>query len=492
MAETKQLPWVIHAENLVVTDGKLTWDGSEKQGELFTKDIFLLVKPKQGGRRATLCLLKEDPDSADTPYQLSLVTTNQDKLPDAISAHHAPVTELPDYLQSGPDIRIDIIVSTNSGTGKALIFWKSVLQPLLRFLCDEFGVSSSVLTTEENVLVTQSAESVSDFARSLVPSAGGKTGKTEERRTVILLSGDGGIVDLLNGVERVEESTGSSLLPIIALLPLGTGNALFHSTHKQAYSHSHMSGLSPLGWSLRTLFQGEAYPLPAFEATFPTGSHIVAPGTEPDFPDSPLNRPVTSLRGAIVASYGFHASLIYQSDTPAYRKHGAKRFGMVAQELLGESYAYSARVQLSRPGSSSSSSSAPEVVAREHHAYVLTTLVSNLEQAFTISPASRPLDGKLRTIHFGPLGGERTMEAMKAAYDGGKHVDLKWDDGQRIHYDEVEEIRIEALDEDKRWRKVCIDGTIVGLPKGGQVTVRSILPHSPLRLLISREGLRDI
>lgn len=482
MAETNQLPQVINAENLAVADGKLTWAGSEQQAELHVKDIFLLAKSKQDERRAVICLFKEDSDNSQAPFQLSLVVADQDKLPNEITDRHPLVTKLPDYLQSDDGQRIDIIVSTNSGTGKALVFWTSVLQPLLRFLCNELGATASSLTTEENVLVTHSAESVSQFARSLVPS----DGKVTQRRTVILLSGDGGIVDLLNGVESFEDTPGSSSLPIIALLPLGTGNALFHSTHKQAYSYEHMLGLSPLGWGLRTLFQGDAYPLPAFEATFPPGSHIVAPGTEPDFPDSPLNRPVSSLKGAIVASYGFHASLVYESDTPAYRAHGAKRFGMVAQELLGESHAYTADVQLSRP-----ESSAPELVPRDTHAYVLTTLVSNLEQAFTISPASRPLDGKLRTVHFGPLGGERTMEAMKAAYDGGKHVDLKWDDGQRIHYDEVEEIRIEALDEDKRWRKVCVDGTIVGIPKGGQVAVRSMVPHSPLRLLISREGLRD-
>ncbi len=39
---------------------------------------------------------------------------------------------------------------------------------------------------------------------------------------------------------------------------------------------------------------------------------------------------IDHLLGAIVASYGFHASLVWESDTPEYRKHGAKRFGMAA------------------------------------------------------------------------------------------------------------------------------------------------------------------
>ncbi len=84
---------------------------------------------------------------------------------------------------------------------------------------------------------------------------------------------------------------------------------------------------SSLVLGLRTLFRGTAAPLPTFRATFSPGSRLVSY----DSPSDPAA--VDHLLGAIVASYGFHAQLVWESDTPEYRRHGDKRFGMVAQEL---------------------------------------------------------------------------------------------------------------------------------------------------------------
>jgi diacylglycerol kinase family enzyme len=246
---------------------------------------------------------------------------------------------------------------------------------------------------------------------------------------------------------------------------------------------------------LRTLFQGSPASLPVFRASFSPGAHIVAPGAADDDDGGPLSaetahQPVSHLDGAIVASYGFHASVVYESDTTAYRVHGDKRFGMVAQELLRESHPYTAHVEIRRPSSPSSSGPAQlEALPRKEHAYVLTTLVSNLERAFTISPASKPLDGQLRTVHFGNIGGARAMEAMMKAYDGGKHVDVRWDDGERIYYEDVDEIRITVEDGESRWRKFCVDGTTVGVPRGGQMTVKR-LEQSPLQILVNPSILK--
>lgn len=110
------------------------------------------------------------------------------------------------------------------------------------------------------------------------------------------------------------------------------------------------------------------------------------------------------LYGAVVASYGFHATLVADSDTPEYRKHGDKRFGMVANELLnpdeGKSppHAYKADVKIA------SGNGALELVGNGEHGYVLASLVSNLERIFIVSPESnKKLNGQLRLVHFGPL-----------------------------------------------------------------------------------------
>lgn len=473
MTQGKSAPHIIETPNLQLVDGKFAFPGDDQHEPLSLDDVFLLLASAKSPDTWTISILKEDLSNDDNPWKLFFLRVHQDQLPSEVRSQLSPpLDRLPSHLLPGEGSQVDVIVSTKSGTGKALVFWQTVLQPLLRLVYEELDASSAFATLQEqHVLVTESADSVWDFGKTLGQ-------QPEKKRTVILLSGDGGVVDLLNAV-------GDTVLPsapTIALLPLGTGNALFHSMHKPAYKQRQV--LPPLAWGLHTLLQGTDPFLPAFEATFPAGSNIIPPGL-----DAPPDRPVSRLRGVVVASYGFHASIVYESDTPAHRVHGAKRFGMVAQELLVESHAYDARVSLLHAaGAGAGDGDDPVPLPRDKHAYVLTTLVSNLEQPFTISPASKPLDGKLWTVHFGPLGPERTMEAMKAAYDGGRHVSLSWEDGERIGYDEVEEIDIEIRDEDERWRKVCIDGTIVGVPKGGTVRVKRI-PQSAFRILISQEAL---
>ena len=354
---------------------------------------------------------------------------------------------------------VHVVVSVRSGLRLAGQFYYTAVRPLLKAV----GLGGS----EEDgdgyrITVTNSPNTIREFAREL--GAGEKT--------VVLLSGDGGVVDLLNGLDQADA------LPTIALLPLGTGNALFHSLHKPHYARPGPAP-SPLVLGLRTLFRGTAAPLPTFRASFSPGARLVsapaetgdgsAPATAAtnDTGDGSRHVPVDHLLGAIVASYGFHASLVWESDTPAYRKHGDKRFGMAAAELLKTAHAYDATVEVRRSGGSDEF-----VRLTNHHGggtfnYVLATLVSNLEKTFAISPASKPLDGRLRLVHFGDVGGEKTMEIMMAAYRDGEHVRMG-----EVGYEEVEEVRVTIGEEDARWRKLCVDGSIVEVERGGWMRVR--------------------
>jgi len=99
------------------------------------------------------------------------------------------------------------------------------------------------------------------------------------------------------------------------------------------------------------------------------------------------------------------------------------------------------------------------------------SLVSNLEKAFTISPASKPLDAQLRVVHFGPLGGEDTMEIMNAAYENGKHVEMK-----EMGYESVDGVMIAFREtgESWKWRRCCVDGLIVGIEEGGFMDVEIV------------------
>jgi hypothetical protein len=187
---------------------------------------------------------------------------------------------------------------------------------------------------------------------------------------------------------------------------------------------------------------------------------------------------------------------------------------MVANELLsGTPHAYKARVTLrkapsraekhqeageseeqsepSKPVAQGQKSTEEEVLPSLEHGYILLTLVSNLEKTFCISPASRPLDGTLRIVQFGPERAETVGAIMGAAYQGGKHVDMT-DGGpggggrKLVTYEEVEGARIEFLEQDGdavgggegdmegRWRRVCVDGLIVRVEEGGWMEVAKV------------------
>ncbi|KAI1265635.1 ATP-NAD kinase-like domain-containing protein [Xylariaceae sp. FL1019] len=450
--------------------------------------------PNDQGTSSSYDILSLDESADSGKSALKLRRRRYDGLiPQSLTDDFLISDALPEYLQPSGQREMSVVVSTASGTELALKFHDDVVEPLLNM----FGLTATAADGEAGkhannatyrLVITKDAESVKELARDI-------SGKDGVEHTVVLLSGDGGIIDMLNSQAPANGSTrdqGSSRaskegknLPLIAILPLGTGNALFNSIHKTA------PAASVLVQGLRTLLRGKATPLPSFQVSFPEGSTIITYLADDstsvqngisraeETPASNLQKQtkdVSSLYGVVVASYGFHSQLVWESDTPEYRKHGAARFQMVAQELLKESHAYHASVEviLSSPEGSTLKPN------RDRHAYILTTLVSNLEKTFCISPASQPLDGQLRLVHFGPVDGDKTMQIMMAAYDGGKHVD-----DEAVGYDAIEEIRITTHEQESRWRKVCVDGTIVEIPCGGTVVVRRE-KRSHLSVLVDR------
>ncbi|KAK5169692.1 uncharacterized protein LTR77_005670 [Saxophila tyrrhenica] len=337
-----------------------------------------------------------------------------------------------------------VVVSTGSGTGTASTVWQNLVQPLLARL--------SVRENEHYHLnFTTSGGSVAEFARMvLLPKA-----NQGVALAVLLLSGDGGIVDIVNSLLS-EDRSAAYENPTMSLLPLGTGNALAHS--------SGITGDATLG--LRAMLQGTPKALPLFRATFSPGTKLlVNEGQQEQHLHSIVGgNPVA--HGAVVCSWGHHASLVADSDTTDYRKFGSKRFQMAAKEALfpadgSPPHAYKGRVSVRRPGQAGW-----EDIPPSKHGYVLATFASQLEAGFTISPQSKPLDGKLRLIHFGDLGGQEAMDVMTKAFQGGKHVE---DD--RVRYEVIDRLSIEFQEEDARWRRVCIDGKIIRVEKGGWVEV---------------------
>ena len=354
--------------------------------------------------------------------------------------------ELPRHLDS-PNANIHVVLSTCSGTGKAKKVFQDVLQPFLSYL----GL------TGYEVHETQSAQTITELTRSkFLPCA-----QLGVHQTIILLSGDGGLVDIVDSFYSSAEEILAP--PCIALIPTGTGNAMANSI-----------GLLRPEMKLVILLQGKPTPMPVFAASFsPKAQYVTNEGRD----RAPIcNKPVAEnqdqrIYGAVVASWGIHAALVADSDTAEYRGFGADRFKLAAKELLSPSdgsptHRYRGMLSLTKPEGVTKQQQHMGSMQHDEHMYVLATLVSRLERGFTISPDSSPLDGCLRIVHFGPMPPEEAMRLMSKAYQGGLHVD-----DEAVTYTEIEGFRIDFRENDERWRRVCIDGKIVAVEQGGWMEV---------------------
>ncbi|RMD40512.1 hypothetical protein DV735_g4583, partial [Chaetothyriales sp. CBS 134920] len=306
---------------------------------------------------------------------------------------------LPSHLS--PSRSIHVIISTKSGTEGAQQYYDDTLKPIL----DAHNVKRSVHTTT-------STQSIIELTREVfAPHA-----SRGSEQTILLLSGDGGLVDIVDTLhshvlprEQTDAAGDASVFvkPTIVLFPLGTANAW-------AWSAGVASD------PIKTLLEGKPAPLPSFEARFSPGAKLVTDeGRARE--ELPLNREghAAVIHGAVVASWALHASLVALSDTAEYRKHGIQRFKMVAEEK------------------------------------------------FRISPATKPLEGVIRLVAIRPDGPAEVVRLLGLAYQGGKHVEEP-----NVVYETVEGVRVELEEDEEVWRQVCIDGKIIAVPKGGWVEVR--------------------
>lgn len=346
----------------------------------------------------------------------------------------------------GEQREIHVILSTGSGHQLASAFFSEVLSPIL------IAFYGSEAVSETRIHTTQSATSILELTNEFVfPTA--NTGKPLR---IILASGDGGIVDLVNGL--LAKAVGLEYVaPQVVLLPLGTANALYHSINVGKNHH----------WGLDALSSTSSKPLPVFTASFSPGTRLLVDEArkEQELPKDEHGTAV--LYGAVVGSWGMHASLVADSDSAEYRKFGIDRFKMAAKEALypadgSPPHFYTAKVSVLKGNEWSK-------IPEEEHMYVLATLVSNLEQPFCISPQTKPLDGSLHLVHFGPTSGNEAMRIMGLAYQGGKHAD-----DPAVRYEAIDGLRIEFLgkEDDERWRRICVDGKIVRVESHGWVEIR--------------------
>lgn len=348
------------------------------------------------------------------------------------------LVDIPSHLQRKEPVQV--VVSTRSGTGTAKAVFQDTVEPFLQYLGLDYRVYE-----------TQSAQTILELSRShfLKDACAGIP------QTILLLSGDGGLVDLVDVFYKSTKTL--QVAPDIGIIPCGTGNAMASSIGLRS---GPVSGL-------RALLRGQPSPVPTFAASFSPGARLVLDEGRQRAPiDSHSESPYQTIYGAVVASWGLHAALVADSDTAEYRKFGPERFKMAAKELLHPSDATSPhrfQGQITLTSSDVQTGKQSQRILREsEHMYVLATLVPRLERDFLISPDTEPLGGQMRFLRFGPLSGDEAMRLMILAYQGGKHVH-----DELVTYEEVESLRIDFYEDLERWRRVCIDGKIVAVDKGG-------------------------
>ena len=432
--------------------GLLTIQSATSKRTIRDEDIVSLVEENPPGTHQILVVLnsKESISAASKP-KVKIESLQVTDLPQSFVKIHSgtrlpPHFLIPRYHDETPNVHI--VISTNSGIGEARQFYDDVLKKALDFL--DFDSSSYSLHT------TESEKSILNLSR-IIFLARANEGVAQ---TILLLSGDGGVVDIVNVLLSSQRSH-RYVKPVIGLLVLGTGNALANSTGLNRGSTK----------GLRTVLKGKPHSLPTFAATFSPGSEFLVDEGRSTEPLPSLEREHGVVHGAVVCSWALHASLVANSDTTEYRKYGRDRFQMAAQELLvpsdgSASHPYQGKITLFRKDQEGHEDSV--MLNRHEHMYILASLVSNLEETFTISPRSKPLDGQLRLVHFGGMASTDVMRLMGLAAQGGLHIE---DDS--VSYDDIDGMRIDFEEKDDRWRKICIDGKIVQVNEGGWVEVRT-------------------
>ncbi|KAL8707194.1 MAG: hypothetical protein Q9220_007727, partial [cf. Caloplaca sp. 1 TL-2023] len=381
----------------------LQWDGGEDH--IHDKEVIGVIHEAQEKRKnevqpqLILRVVTSQSSPELTKLRFAFEPLPVTNLPQNYLDKHL-ITRTPEHLFVPPnpngDPNLHIIISTRSGVGEAQQYHDSVLSEALSAI----DLPSSTYTLH----TTSSASSITEITTSLIlPRA-----LAGIAQTIILLSGDGGVIDIVNALLSSSSPTtnqqGSAYKkPTLCLLAMGTGNALANSS---ALNTDTTRGLT-------RIFRGSPHPLPTFTARFSPGAQfLVDEGrrTEP-LPSSGI------IHGVVVASWALHASLVADSDTTIYRRYGAQRFQMAAKQLMAPEdgsapHNYAGRITLIKRDQRNGGGEYEEVIPEEKTAYIVATLVSHFEAALTISPASRPLDGELRVLRFGDISGAEVMRLV--------------------------------------------------------------------------------
>lgn len=327
-------------------------------------------------------------------------------------------TEFPEHLQGR---EIFVIDSVYSGTGREVK--KDAYQQILEPLFNQFELKYTYVKTD-------SADSIKQYAGSF----GKVSGKNP---LVIFISGDTSIGEFINGLD--ESLKGGEDITFFNI-PAGTGNSLALSLDNYSIADS----------VKLLLFPKQTIPFNLYEVDFPKGSYFTALDVKTEDISGPL-------KFIVVLSWGFHASLVADSDTPELRKFGVKRFQIAAGQNLANEQKYVGSTQIDA-----------KQIVEGPYAYWLLTPAKRFEKTFEILPKGNIADDSLYFVSFKTEPGTDSnyiIDIMKEVYDLGKHIE-----DEKVIYEAIrnnEEIVLTVSENaPDSTRRFCLDGSIVKIPTG--------------------------
>ncbi|CAH2354623.1 hypothetical protein CLIB1423_17S03290 [[Candida] railenensis] len=326
--------------------------------------------------------------------------------------------EFPEHLQGK---EIFIIDSVYSGTGRDVK--KDAYQQILEPLFNQFELKYTYVKTD-------SANSIKQYAGNFDKVSG-------KNPLVIFISGDTSIGEFINGLD--ESLKGGEDITFFNI-PAGTGNSLALSLDNYSIADSVKS----------LLFPKETIPFNLYEVEFPQGSYFTALDVKTEDISGPL-------KFIVVLSWGFHASLVADSDTPELRKFGVKRFQIAAGQNLANEQKYEGSTQIDAKS-----------IVEGPYAYWLLTPAKRFEKTFEISPKGNIADDSLYFVSFKTEPGADSnyiIDIMKEVYDSGKHIEDEKVIYEAIRNNEVIKLTI-SENAPESTRRFCLDGSIVKIPTG--------------------------
>ncbi|KAL9637700.1 MAG: hypothetical protein Q9204_001773 [Flavoplaca sp. TL-2023a] len=432
----------------------LKWDGGEDR--IDDKQVIGIIKDSQDTRReelhlqCNLLLVNSQSSPGETKSTFAFDSLPVTGLPQNYLERHL-IKSVPEHLSVSPNAdgsrNLHVIVSIRSGIGEALQYFNGFLSKALAAI--------DLHKDTYHVHFTTSDKSITEMTKQILLPRADKG----IRQTIVMLSGDGGVVDIVNTLLSASQSK-EYIKPTIGLIAMGTGNALANSS---GLNRDATRGLS-------RIFRGTPRRIPTFTARFsPSSVFLTDEGKQTEV--LPLQAGYGIVHGVVVCSWALHASLVADSDTAEYRKFGAQRFQMAAKELMAPEdgsgpHVYSGKITLYK--SDERGQETVEEIAETKTSYIIATLVSKFEEKLTISPASKPLDGQLRVLRFGDIPAADVMRLMGMAMQAGGH-----EKDDMAQYAPINGLKINFNESDSRWRRVCVDGKIIKVDEGGLLEVRT-------------------